>query len=284
LERQVGGPSQKLAEPFSVRAEQRRQQVRGKHRHQRTPRKKGGRKTTAQKLARAARTERVLPAGLPATDCRLSHTRPVWRLENGRAVLVAYEIYRGPNRQFGKIPGVLGRSEFGIEVVLAIAYQVYVAGLGRGIRSALPVVGEFARRADRRDRLEHPQRVGVPLGKGARGAFRRPQGCGDACGTARPGESERTLRSAAQARVTCRTSKTVLGARRRTVIESVLESLRMHLSTFTLWAVIEEVGHWLDAGRSCFSRLAENLGLPPAVSRDDSGASLLDRVLPVPSG
>jgi hypothetical protein len=58
----------------------------------------------------------------------------------------------------------------------------------------------------------------------------------------------------------------------------------MHLSTYTLSAVIEEVGHWLDAGRRCFSRLAENLGLPPAVSRDDHGASLLDRVLPVPSG
>ena len=62
-------------------------------------------------------------------DCKLSHTRPVWRLENGQAVLVAYEIYRGPGNQYGKIPGVLGRSEFGIEIVVAIAYQVYVVGL-----------------------------------------------------------------------------------------------------------------------------------------------------------
>ena len=75
------------------------------------------------------RTEKVFPAGVPKEDCRLSHTRPVWRLENGQAVLVAYEIYRGPRNQYGKIPGVFGRSEFGAEITLAIAYQVYIVGL-----------------------------------------------------------------------------------------------------------------------------------------------------------
>lgn len=50
-------------------------------------------------------------------------------LENGRAVLIAYQIYRGPNNQYGKIPGVLGRSEFGMEIVVEIAYFVYVIGL-----------------------------------------------------------------------------------------------------------------------------------------------------------
>ena len=53
----------------------------------------------------------------------------MWRLENGRAVLVAYEVYRGPRNQFGSIPGTLGRSEFGLEIILAIAYQVYIVGL-----------------------------------------------------------------------------------------------------------------------------------------------------------
>ena len=47
----------------------------------------------------------------------------------GQAVLVAYEVYRGPKNVFGKIPGTLGRSEFGIEIVIAIAYLVYVVGL-----------------------------------------------------------------------------------------------------------------------------------------------------------
>ena len=66
---------------------------------------------------------------MPEADCWLSHTRVVWRLEKGRAVLVAYPIYRAPNGQYGKIPGVLGRSEFGMEIILAVAYQVYVVGL-----------------------------------------------------------------------------------------------------------------------------------------------------------
>jgi hypothetical protein len=85
--------------------------------------------TTAEKIARAVRTEKVFPADVPGKDCWLSHTRPVWRLENGQAVLVADEIYRWPKNQYGKIPGVFGRSEFGAEIVLAIAYQVYVVGL-----------------------------------------------------------------------------------------------------------------------------------------------------------
>ncbi len=44
-------------------------------------------------------------------------------------MLVAYEMYRGPRNQFGKIPGVLGRGEFGVEILIAIAYQVYIVGL-----------------------------------------------------------------------------------------------------------------------------------------------------------
>ena len=96
-------------------------------------------------------------------------------------------------------------------------------------------------------------------------------------------ESERTLRSPAQARDTGRTNKTSAGARRQTVIVSVLESLRHYLATFTLSNVIEEIGHWLETGRSCFARLAAKLGLTggqPYANR----ASLLDRLLPVPSG
>ena len=85
--------------------------------------------TSAEKIAQAVRTEKIFPAGVRKVDCRLSHTRPVWRLENGQAVLVAYEIYRGPRNQYGKIPGVFGRSEFGAEITLAIAYQVYIVGL-----------------------------------------------------------------------------------------------------------------------------------------------------------
>jgi len=113
LERQLGGSAtQKCPEPFSVRAEEKRQEARGKKR-KRKQRSRGGRKRTAEKVAQAVRTEKVFPAGLAEADCWLSHTRVVWRVENGQAVLVAYEIYRGPKNQYGKIPGVFGRSEFG---------------------------------------------------------------------------------------------------------------------------------------------------------------------------
>jgi transposase len=67
--------------------------------------------------------------GVPHAECRLSHTRPFWRLENGRALVVAYEIYRGPKNPYGQIPGVLGRGEFGLEVVVEIAYMVDIVGL-----------------------------------------------------------------------------------------------------------------------------------------------------------
>jgi hypothetical protein len=97
-------------------------------------------------------------------------------------------------------------------------------------------------------------------------------------------EAERTLRSPAQARDTGRTNKTVAGARRQTVILSVLESLRQHLSTFTLSSVIEEIRHWCETGRSCFARLAEKLGLSDRGLPNDGRLSLLDRVIPVPDG
>src|SRR6202042_1340374 len=62
-------------------------------------------------------------------------------------------------------------------------------------------------------------------------------------GTTRPvdgtnNEAERTLRGAAQARVTCRTSKTINGPRRQTILTSVLQSLRLYLPTFTLSSVL----------------------------------------------
>ncbi len=131
LEKQLdGAATTKVDEPFSMRAEESRQEARGKKRRQRKSRSsKRGRITTAEKIRQAERAEPVFPADVAPGDCQLSHTRPVWRLENGRAVLVAYQVYRGPKNQYGKIPGRLGRSEFGIEIIIAIAYQVYIVGL-----------------------------------------------------------------------------------------------------------------------------------------------------------
>jgi hypothetical protein len=451
-----GAATGKLAEPFSLRAEEQRQEARGKKKRKRNRPLRRGRVTTAEKVKQAERTEHVFPAGVAKGDCQLSHTRPVWRLEDGRAVLVAYGIYRGPNNQFGKISGVLGRSEFGVEIVLAVAYQVYVVGLSfdkvcllmgffqnlrlqksqvdallnqlsrhwageferlctllansavvhadetswslnsvwaflsekvrvlffgvhkdagtlqqildpatfagivvsddaavyatftlsqkcwahllrKAIKLTLlePANAEYRRFADRLLEIYRAAcRVQSDGRLSAAGRARKvaelddeilelcgPMWCAELpplegpdndyrrlCNelmrlmlarqlftfvTAAPvttpsgktapvagtnNEAERTLRSAATARKTGRTNKTIGGARRQTILVSVLESLRCFLPTFTLASLIDEIQRWCAAGQSCFEQLLAGLHLkPPAVS-------LLDRVLPAPSG
>ena len=128
----VAAPPKPLvdAQAFSLRAEEKRQQARHPKKKLKLSRKgRRGRLTSSDKLKLAERTESCYPAGVPVEDCHLSHTRPVWRLQEGRAVLIAYYIFRGPGNHYGQIPGVLGRSEFGMEIMLEIAYFVYVVGL-----------------------------------------------------------------------------------------------------------------------------------------------------------
>jgi hypothetical protein len=95
-------------------------------------------------------------------------------------------------------------------------------------------------------------------------------------------EAERTLRDTAQARKTGRTNKTLAGARRQTILKSVLESLRLYLPTFTLKAVVDELQRWSATGQSCFVRLRRKLKLKPP------DEPVLDRLypksIPIPSG
>ncbi len=454
LEKRLGGsPTVKTDEPYSIRAEERRR-ARGKKSRKRKPRR--GRLTTAEKIARAERTEKVYPADVPKSDCKLSHTRPVWRLENGRAALVAYEVYRGPKNQFGKIPATLGRSEFGLEIIVSLAHLVHVVGLSfdkaclvlnffqnmrlcksqvdallnqlsrhwksefetlctllanslvvhadetswsihsvwaflsekarvvffgvhkdgdtlhcildpavfagllvsddaavyanftrmqkcwahllrKAIKLTLlePSSVEYRRFADRLLEI-YRKACRVPRDRRLSDAGRQRKVaelddeilelCGPAWATELPpssgpaddyrllinevmrlmlgqelftfvtaapvetprgqtapvsgtnNEAERTLRSAAEARKTGRTSKTLHGARRRTIIVSVLESLRLYLPTFNLPSVIDEIKRWSASGRSCFAALARKLKLSTA------DAEVLNFVFPEPSG
>ena len=66
--------------------------------------------------------------------------------------------------------------------------------------------------------------------------------------------AERQLRSPAQDRKAGRTNKTAAGAQRRSVIVSVLESLRASLPQFNLTTVLAEVQRWLKEGISLFAR------------------------------
>jgi transposase len=455
LEKQLGGATAKVDQPFSVRAEEQRQEGRGKKKRKRQRPSRRGRLRTADKIKLAERTEDVFPEGIDPGQCRLSHVRPVWRLEHGRAVLLAYHIYRGPHNRYGQIPGVLGRSEFGLEIVVEAAYLVYVVGVSLdkvglllhffqnlplkkaqtdallkqlarhwekefdglctllahslvvhtdetrwSLNSVWAFLSEKARvllfgvhkdAATLQAVLDPATFAGLVFSDDAAnyvnftqaqkcwahllrkaikltlhepdnttyraftdrlleiyrqaGRVQRDQRLGDA-GRARkvaaledelfelcqlewlaaappPGpakdyhllvrelmrlavneqlftfvtappvtqpngelqpldgtnnEAERTLRGVAQARVTGRTSKTLNGARRQTILTSVLESLRLYLPTFTLASVLAEIERWTVAGRSCFAELVEKLNLRRAET------SVLDQVLPQPSG
>jgi transposase len=457
LEKRLGGPpTAKLDQPFSTRAEEQRQEARGKKRRRRKPKGRVGRVSTDEKVAQAARTEAVYPEGVPPEACRLSHVRPVWRLENGRVVIVAYQIYRGPGNRYGQIPGVLGRSEYGLEIVTEIAYLVYILGLSFdkachildffqnlrlsksqanallyqlsrdwerefdllctllanslvvhadetrwSLNSVWAFLSEKARvllfgvhkDAETLQKILDPASfAGIVISDDAAvyGSFTNSQKCWahllrkaikltlqdpnnaayrtftdrlleiyrEACrvqrdgrlsdagrarkvvalddeildlcvanwlpgppplngldkdyrllvnevlrlllrkelltfvtagpteqpnGAAKPvdgtnNEAERTLRGAAQARVTGRTNKTTDGARRQTILTSVLQSLRLYLPTFTLSTVLAELKRWWATGRSCFAEQIETLGLTPPEQ------SVVDLLLPGPSG
>ena len=90
-------------------------------------------------------------------------------------------------------------------------------------------------------------------------------------------EAERSLRPMAQDRRTGRTSKTLRGAQRRTILVSVLESLKLHLADFTLSSVQTELQTWWQTGESLFAQLLRACGLdPPAESR-------LNNLVPLPT-
>jgi hypothetical protein len=65
---------------------------------------------------------------------------------------------------------------------------------------------------------------------------------------------ERELRNPALERKAGRTNKTATGAHRRSVIVSVLRSLRANLENFNLTTVLEEIGHWMKEGMSLFAK------------------------------
>ncbi len=133
-------PTERLDEAYSEKAEEKRQADAGGKRKRRKIPKRSGRRSTSEKIARAARRQKVYPDDCDPQDCKLSHTRVAWRLEDGRAVLVAYEIYRRGNR-YGQPAGVPGRGEFGMEILIALAYQVYTLGLS--LDKACQVLGFF---------------------------------------------------------------------------------------------------------------------------------------------
>ena len=65
----------------------------------------------------------------------------MWRLEDGRAVLVGYRIFAGPGGKEPRIPGVTPRCEYGIEILVVLAFLVYIIGIS--LDKACAVLGFF---------------------------------------------------------------------------------------------------------------------------------------------
>jgi len=83
--------------------------------------------------------------------------------------------------------------------------------------------------------------------------------------------AERLQRSPAQDRQAGRTSKTAAGAHRRSILVSVLESLRVNLESFTLANVLAEVIGWMTTGASLFAKAWAELTRKTSVATLNTG-------------
>ena len=108
---------------YSVDAEQQRRRPR------RRKKKSPGRRPTEDKFAQAQWVEAIYPEGVPRADCQLLRERAVWRLVDHRAVLVGYRIFGRPGGPEPPLPGVTPRCEYGLEILVVLAFLAYVIGL-----------------------------------------------------------------------------------------------------------------------------------------------------------
>ena len=114
---------------------------RRRHRKRRRRKKSPGRRPTELKFKDAHRYQDIYPADARRGDCTLARERAVWRLEDGRAVLVGYRIFVGPDGKEPHIPGVTPRCEYGVEVLVTLAFLVYIIGIS--LDKACAVLGFF---------------------------------------------------------------------------------------------------------------------------------------------
>lgn len=107
---------------YSLEAEEKR-------RRRRKKKKSPGRRKTELKFAEAERIENIPAEDVRPAEDQLVRERAVWRLENGRAVLVGYRVFRAPGGAEPPIPGVTRRCEYGIEILVVLAFLVYIIGI-----------------------------------------------------------------------------------------------------------------------------------------------------------
>ena len=125
---------------YSLDAEERRRRQRkGRQGRHQSP----GRTPTEEKVAAAQKFEDVYPEGVAHAACHLVRERAIWRLIDGQAVRVGYRIFAGPDGHEPPIPGVTPRCEYGIEILVVLAFLVYLVGVS--LDKACLVLGFFCR-------------------------------------------------------------------------------------------------------------------------------------------
>lgn len=116
----------KFAENYSLNRNKRTKQKQKKKRQ-----KPPGRKTSATKRDLAMREADVYRDEATRADCIRHRSQFVWRLLDGKAVYVCYHIFDLPgSRDLPLPPGVRNsRSEFGIEIILILAFLHFWIGV-----------------------------------------------------------------------------------------------------------------------------------------------------------
>lgn len=90
-----------------------------------------GRKPTPDKHALVAQKIDIYPAGVDPGQCRGQRSQFAWRIVDGQAVYVCYQMYDLPESTNVSVPVGLrnSRSEFGIEIILILAFLHFWIGV-----------------------------------------------------------------------------------------------------------------------------------------------------------
>lgn len=104
---------------------------RNKNKKKKPKRKSTGRKPTQDKRDLATQAIDIYPEGVAREQCIRHRSQLAWRIADGKAVYVCYDIYDLPESTSLPVPAGLrnSRSEFGIEIILILAFLHYWIGV-----------------------------------------------------------------------------------------------------------------------------------------------------------
>ena len=85
-----------------------------------------GRTPKEKKLSAVNEERHMYPEDIDPERCIISHNRYVTHIRNGQKHVVLYHLYKAPWGEPPRLPGVMPRGEYGIEVAITLAFLVYL--------------------------------------------------------------------------------------------------------------------------------------------------------------